>query len=565
MRKLLWYSPPKQRQRWGETQILPSDNWGQIFFDLFYVGGAYNLGNVIKSSDLDLKCLLYFCALGFPCMMMWHDKLFFDARFTTRPGFDVVHRFIEVAQLCCVATALSRIRTVDVLSHPSEHVDVFQLSSALFLNSIFTLFRYIEVILIGIGDPGAAVTARKDIICRIIPALFLLAAALDSGLLYFGSKSGYENVEIANERPVCFCFASWLSWAVIGYCDRVFCAPRQQRIETSVPLNVHFCMHRYGEWFMLMFGESVMSLVIVEGDNESVYHSTKFYSGVLSVICLAHLHFQSEPNHNEDHALTRSRHSNYIYTLLVPFYSLALIAVGVCYKMFLYDYQSYDAGESKNGYRALGDGDGNNDSYDDSGSISYGYGDVDYGEKKQQFTADVFSISLATVLLCQDLLVWLHQGSHAIVSQCRKIPILWLTLLVLSKYALLFFLAVMSAFENDPHFVAFFGMGAIIFQEILRRLFHASQRTPLITNCEKPIKDDDTACSDTTKGTNVSFYTLDDDYERDIQSFADAKSALAKFEQLMLVGEAQDLSGTCSNKINDNEDAPPYHQWRAEI
>ena len=38
-----WYDPPIQRQRWDEDQVLPHVNWGDIFFDLFYVGAAYNL------------------------------------------------------------------------------------------------------------------------------------------------------------------------------------------------------------------------------------------------------------------------------------------------------------------------------------------------------------------------------------------------------------------------------------------------------------------------------------------------------------------------------------------
>lgn len=31
------YAPPVQRQRWGEDHILPHVNWGDLFFDLFYV------------------------------------------------------------------------------------------------------------------------------------------------------------------------------------------------------------------------------------------------------------------------------------------------------------------------------------------------------------------------------------------------------------------------------------------------------------------------------------------------------------------------------------------------
>lgn len=34
-----WFSHPQQRQRWGDKQLHPHTNWGDIFFDLFYVAG----------------------------------------------------------------------------------------------------------------------------------------------------------------------------------------------------------------------------------------------------------------------------------------------------------------------------------------------------------------------------------------------------------------------------------------------------------------------------------------------------------------------------------------------
>jgi hypothetical protein len=35
-----FYTPPKQRQRWGDEQLPVHNNWGDIFFDLFYVALA---------------------------------------------------------------------------------------------------------------------------------------------------------------------------------------------------------------------------------------------------------------------------------------------------------------------------------------------------------------------------------------------------------------------------------------------------------------------------------------------------------------------------------------------
>jgi len=576
-----WWSPPKQRQRWNSSQILPSDNWGQIFFDLFYVGGAYNLGNVLKISDsLGPRTLLYFCAAGFPSMVMWYDKLYFDARFTTRPGHDAFHRFLEILQLCCVASALSRIRSVEVESHPCDHIDIFEFSVALFLNSLLTIGRYVEVLNFVEGDPGARVVAKRDILCRIIPTMLLLVATISSGNSYFGiSDNGGDEDECAvNEKPVWFCLASWLSTIIIGYCSQILFAPKGKRQcieETSVPSNVHFCMHRYGEWFMLMFGESIMSLLIVEGDNESWNHNLKFYAGILSVTLLAQLHFKSEPLHNEDHALSRSRSSHYLYTaLLVPIYSMALIATGICYKMFLYDY--YQDGGNYNNQRRLDSSYnyGDNDDHDDHNDDNSYYEQM---EEHQQDTANLFSRSLVLVLICADVNYVLHQGRQAIWDQCRNIPMGRFALLFLSKYSLLFFLAAMSSFQNDPHLMAIIGLGAILFQEFLQRSFLAWQQQETVMS---NIADDIINSGTTESGIDVatrathsytSFilgdvkvttkYSLDDNYEYEIERFENAESALAKFEQQSTVDEDEvkpqlpliDLHKQLSDKLPSNK------------
>lgn len=59
------FAPPRQRQKWGDTQILPRTNWGDIFFDLFYVGAAYNAGNIIVASPTGMG-LLYFLGAFVP-------------------------------------------------------------------------------------------------------------------------------------------------------------------------------------------------------------------------------------------------------------------------------------------------------------------------------------------------------------------------------------------------------------------------------------------------------------------------------------------------------------------
>ena len=48
LRKSGFFQPLIQRQRWGEVQVLPHVNWGDLFFDLFYVAAAYNLAAILK-------------------------------------------------------------------------------------------------------------------------------------------------------------------------------------------------------------------------------------------------------------------------------------------------------------------------------------------------------------------------------------------------------------------------------------------------------------------------------------------------------------------------------------
>ena len=44
---LILYCPPKQRQRWGDSQVLPRVDFGDLFFDLFFVAAAYNVSDLV--------------------------------------------------------------------------------------------------------------------------------------------------------------------------------------------------------------------------------------------------------------------------------------------------------------------------------------------------------------------------------------------------------------------------------------------------------------------------------------------------------------------------------------
>jgi len=144
--KLAFFEPPYQRQRWGDTQILPHINWGDLFFDLFYVAAAYNLSYVLLYSP-NAEGFLYLLGLFGPILLEWFQRTFFDARFAYGKyisvgemyrvvlyyvltliisslfdgkllGDDPFHHLFQVFHLCFLATAVVHIRPVETMCNP---------------------------------------------------------------------------------------------------------------------------------------------------------------------------------------------------------------------------------------------------------------------------------------------------------------------------------------------------------------------------------------------------------------------------------------------------------------
>lgn len=102
---------------------------------------------------------------------------------------------------------------------------------------------------------------------------------------------------------------------------------------------------------MLMLGESILSLLIVNDITEHKTYRSKYYSafyaGVLSTILLALLFYKSQPDIPDHHATRRTRNSGFLYAWIIQLYSAALIIVGVSYKMILTEYTDEYAAKSQ--------------------------------------------------------------------------------------------------------------------------------------------------------------------------------------------------------------------------
>ena len=108
-----------------------------------------------------------------------------------------------------------------------------------------------------------------------------------------------------------------------------------------IPSCAEYSIHRFGELVMLLLGESILSILIVESTNSVRYHVT-FYAGIVSIVLLQYCHYKYQPHSPSTHAFRRSIRGGSIYFVLIAIYAHALVAVGTSYKMFLSQYAYED-------------------------------------------------------------------------------------------------------------------------------------------------------------------------------------------------------------------------------
>jgi hypothetical protein len=186
-----YYAPPHQRQRWGDTQVAPHTNWGDLFFDVFYVAAAYNIGNLLKEMPSP-RGLLYAAGVFFPIMNLWSFKVYYDSRFYYLN--DYYHRVYEVFLLCVLATVVLHIRPVSVLSYPSKYPDMFIFCLSTNVGYLFAMGRLLEVVFCfhfmkkqtGL-HPEAASSCLRDVLGHVVAFGCVVSATVYSGIQYFSN------------------------------------------------------------------------------------------------------------------------------------------------------------------------------------------------------------------------------------------------------------------------------------------------------------------------------------------------------------------------------------------
>jgi hypothetical protein len=218
----------------------------------------------------------------------------------------------------------------------------------------------------------------------------------------------------------------------------------------SVPLNIDFVIHRSGEWMMLMLGESILSLLIVDVTREGKDFYTVFYCSILTVILLQLLHFQSQPHEANLHASRQSKNRGVLWSLIQNVYSLSLVTLSSAFSFFLLF--SDDSSRRRLDQRVLAT-------------------EVDE-EAVGDEAANIFSVSLALIFLSLDILSLLHLGTGEIKKRCldtAKVKFLAFFGFMV-RLGLLIFTATISQWTRNPKHITSIGL-LCVFGELTMRKF----------------------------------------------------------------------------------------------
>ena len=201
--------------------------------------------------------------------------------------------------------ATQQIRPITLMANPAKP-QMFLFCLANLLGSIYYLGFLSEIAFLWVdGQEASKFFARTELVHNTMASMFTLAATIYSGVAYLSSDAERDHNAIILLlvgwilRPFLMTFVQW--------CRENWKASKNVE-ETRVPFSIEFIIHRYGEFAMLILGEGVLSLVIVDHSATSEYteYYVTFFLGVLSVILMQFLFFKSQPSHATHHALQRS-------------------------------------------------------------------------------------------------------------------------------------------------------------------------------------------------------------------------------------------------------------------
>ena len=395
-------------------------------------------------------------------------------------GDDTFHHLFQVFHLCFLATAVVHIRPVETMRNPYKYPDMFGYSIGVLFIALCNIYRSIEIMFKVVGDEAAAKTSeRKYLVGYILQFICYLAASCVAGVALFRNSDeldvdattigGQRNMmSISNvcsrilstqrrdlvddsssktDTPILLCLTGWILSVCILLLRSFFFEEKDGgHKKHNVPMNIEYILHRFGELTMLLLGESVLSVLIVETTRTLEYHVT-FYAGIVSLILMQYMHFKYQPHSADEHAFRKSVKCGAIFYLFCIIHAFSLIGVGTAYKMMLQEYSQNEKYRIRRLISLV------------SRTLAGGTRGVDYNSAElRQRVANMFCISMATSWLCLEGMYICHYGTNKYLSfvRCK-----WGKFVAFIRLCLIVIIATISQYVTEPEKVTLIGLALL--------------------------------------------------------------------------------------------------------
>ena len=291
--------------------------------------------------------LLHVLAFGCPIIFAWLKETILRSRFESR---SLASRGLECLCYLLMIVGASCEEDVTVLQSDSTFWYVF--GACMFCIDAVHILRYA---VITFHEEDCARKAAKEQICVMLPGSLIYLLATLMALSPDQADGVLDGV-----TPVLF---GWVHdpvhthiWYIPGFFVLAANTPLLCEIflfsftsfKTSVPINVHFVLHRATEVFMVLLGEAVLQLITSQSpepppgtpESEELATETRFaltqIMGFVITLTIMHSFVIIEPE-PEYHVLNRGGPKALLWLLLFVTKSLAVWLVGIGIKIALYD------------------------------------------------------------------------------------------------------------------------------------------------------------------------------------------------------------------------------------
>jgi low temperature requirement protein LtrA len=308
---MLWATPHtiKNWKNFKEEEQ-PHTQWDDLFFDLIFVGVAYNVGHLLEHSGPSFAgffdCFIIFSIAS----KFWQDKVLYLTKFDVD---DFIHKIFNILEYCMVGLLACHINMMSGFT------------LIMLLHRIFVIFRWLEIYIYS-NEKNAYRFGRSETWknMSLIP--------IDALAVYLNF---YHQHTITTRMILFVCFSSVLVDHFTVFFS-VFCGTSSR--ENTVPSHISYFIHRVGEFTMLMVGESVLSLSALKNITPTLEFYVSLICGFILTSSIMFIQYSTSVFHAEKHVLRRSGKYGICWFHVKFMQAFFLVTFGVGLRILLQNY-----------------------------------------------------------------------------------------------------------------------------------------------------------------------------------------------------------------------------------